>query len=126
MEKEFVTIRIALELKELSFKIPCFAVYDLENRLKYNIEFPFIKENAVGFTLAPLYQQAFDWFRIKYNLDSCIQRCGYGFSYQIYSNFGTDKNESIPSTGSWIEYEKAKIACLEKLIEIIKNETNEK
>lgn len=128
--KEFVPYEIALELKKFGFKEECDGYYYHDNyhrktpeKNNWEITTPqtsFKRWYNDSIVLAILWQQAFDWFRTKCNLDSYIQRCGYGYSYQIYSNFGTDKNESIPSIGSWEEYDKAKIACMKKLIEVFK------
>ena len=68
MKELFIPYTEALELKELGFNLPCFAIYDLEYKVKWSIDKPFFKNDAIGFTLAPLYTQAFKWFRDKYNL----------------------------------------------------------
>ena len=70
MEKEFTEYTEALALKELGFDEPCFAVYIdktliIEDDWLYSTnQNTFISSN---FT-APLYQQAFRWFREKYGL----------------------------------------------------------
>jgi hypothetical protein len=70
MEKEFVTYEQALSLKKLGFNEKCLASYSEKqkilgigqviNETKFNV-------------LAPLYQQAFKWFRDKHNLDLHIK-----------------------------------------------------
>jgi hypothetical protein len=139
MEKEFITYEQALALKELEFDEPCIAFY--YNKTKFlklgdNPNYLINKRKAsyvfgnekYDVTLAPLYQQAFRWFREKYDLWSCIQkyptlenpnRCYYELKG---NNINTDKNESPNSymSGWFDSYEKAELNCLKKLIEIIK------
>jgi len=111
MEKEFVPYEQALALKELGFDEPCIAFYEPGNNQvlvvgaeqRYNNpELLRIKDFC-----APLYQQAFRWFREKYNLKK-----DYGvfphhtiiFNYIL--NGGNEKE--------------AELECLKKLIEIVK------
>ena len=66
---------------------------------------------------APLYQQAFRWFREKYGLYSYIEMFQDGdgiksYEFVIYNN---------KAEGYYIFYEEAELACLCKLIEIVKN-----
>jgi hypothetical protein len=81
MEKEFVPYEIALALKELGFDKPCVAYFTKD----FQTSKPYIlvcedklknqdvnKMSGYGVCLAPLYQQAFRWFREKYELHSCI------------------------------------------------------
>lgn len=63
---------------------------------------------------APLYQQAFRWFRDEYNLIYNIDHSlRYAWSYKIYVIDFDWVNE-------FKTYEKAELACLKKLIEIVK------
>lgn len=61
MNKEFVSYKLALELKELGFNEPCLGWYASDGCL--------IKEYVTNklneFTLAPLYQQVVEWLRQK-------------------------------------------------------------
>ena len=74
MEKEFIPYEQALALKELGFDEKCCAAY----YKKYDNEIGYHKVhrdfNFVALTVsAPLYQQAFRWFREKYQLDSFVK-----------------------------------------------------
>jgi hypothetical protein len=125
MEKEFVPYQPSLELKELGFDEPCFWWYDFEKELRkdrigvnsINSKY-FLNGNSCS---APLYQQAFRWFREKYNIVHEINvystSDGYSYSYKLllkkYTPF-------IDAHNSWIEYEEAELECLKKLIEIVK------
>jgi hypothetical protein len=110
-EKEFVPYTEALELKQLGFDEPCMASRDMNNK--------------EGIIQIPLYQQAFRWFREKYGL----RNRNYGslnysgtiseyFEIFQYAKGTSDKVLSI-IVGS-LTYEEAELACLRKLIEIVK------
>ena len=112
MEKEFVTYEQSLALKELGFDEDCFAGYDTFGDLwiGYNstdgIEF-----NPSYYNKAPLKQQVFRWFREKYDLFISITHYGNGYSINDLRRFDT--------------YEEAENACIDKLIEIAKQQDNE-
>jgi hypothetical protein len=128
MNKEFVPYEQALALKELGFNKHCFAKYYQQDG-----NTPFIQigeseieeaESAgddVTFECdAPLYQQAFRWFREKYFIHHEIGRDFDTWDYELY-DFKSG-NKHIP-TGfkTFNTYEEAELACLIKLIEIVKN-----
>jgi hypothetical protein len=120
MNKEFIPYEQALELKELGFDEKCYGYYDsigelntVEDyaRLGANILEMLSKEfNSVSYMKemcsAPLYQQAFRWFRDKYDLFISIMHYENGYSINDLRRFDT--------------YEEAELACLKKLIEIVK------
>ncbi len=109
MNKEFIPYQQALELKELGFDELCYAYYDCEWDLK-------LIPNKSKFLsceyAAPLYQQAFRWFREKYGIHITPNKF--------------DTTTWIAEWGYWespvyYSYEEAELACLIKLIEITKN-----
>jgi hypothetical protein len=150
MEKEFVPYEQALALKELGFDEPCFTSYDDEGNLRnpfdyLNSEYDHNRsyigdtkhfvynskltiENFIGnkdlykqFIAAPLYQQAFRWFREKHSLrfsiidDHSENERPYSFTseHEYYYDTGSGNN--------WFKtYEEAELECLKKLIEIVK------
>ncbi len=65
MEEQFVTYEIALKLKELGFDEECLASYYMAGR-KLDIN-QYIK-NGEYTILAPLWQQAINWFLSQYNI----------------------------------------------------------
>ena len=69
MKNEFITYEQSVALKELGFNEDCFAVYSEHDETRvYNQS-----DIREGLTIpAPLYQQAFRWFREKYKLHSYI------------------------------------------------------
>jgi len=130
MEKEFVSYEMALALKELGFNEPCFDNYNIYGKLwglRLNKQV-----KIKGACLAPTYSQAFRFFREKYNIQ------GYIYSSAVRGNaektkqftgyiwningidmpfLSTDARDELHDT-----YEEAELACLIKLIELIKNE----
>ena len=130
--KDFIPYEQALALKELGFDEPCFAVYIdktliMEDDWLYSTnQDTFIESNNIT---APLYQQAFRWFREKHNIQ------GYIYSSTVRGNvektkqftgyiwningidipfLSTDARDELHDT-----YEEAELACLKKLIEIV-------
>jgi hypothetical protein len=128
MEKEFVPYELALKMKQLGFDEPCLAFYGDENDFSMDSSRknnPFRKTECV----APLFQQAFRWFRENHNLRGFI---GFRpnikqFDCHIYDMSLSGKEyvkqrtmeefNKDPKVGT---YEEAELACLEKLIEIVK------
>ena len=110
MEKEFVPYEIALELKQLGFDEPCMASKDMNN--------------DEGLIQLPLYQQAFKFFREKYDLDSFVKHL-YKSTIKVGYYFGIDQYKGVEfqmDFDAWYDtYEEAELACLKELIKIVKN-----
>jgi hypothetical protein len=129
MIKEFIPHQEALELKELGFDEPCFGYYEPNKKFEYlNWEtfkdFPYLAKNSEWQDLygAPLYQQAFRWFREKYNLFGQVNIHTY-FIYNI-SNDGFEMIKQYDKLTN--TYEESELECLKKLIEIVKNKGGDK
>ncbi len=126
MSKEFIPYEEALTLKELGFDEPCFGYYYLNSRF---IEDKITQQSVTNIP-APLYQQAFRWFREKYGLfkqDYMFERKVQGYSFIIYdiinhmNLYDFCYNNDGELTGYGLNsYEEAELACLRKLIEIVK------
>jgi hypothetical protein len=122
MEKEFIPYELALALKELGFDEPCFFSYDYWNTERlantyYNYVNYNVREKSVS---APLYQQAFRWFREKYEFEfhiGCYRHTSVKY-YQVYIDDVLGKRSY--SFGKSLTYEEAELECLKKLIEIVK------
>ena len=124
MDKEFVPYEQALALKELGFDYPCFGYYH-DKRLtgvnkwdRKDFEFHILSKKEVTATtvkiiLAPLYQQAFRWFREKYGMFSSVWCFETEQKFFIEFGFGIQKFEVNNK-------EEAELECLKKLIEIVK------
>ena len=119
MNKEFIPYEQALELKKLGFDEPCLAFYD------ESLYFP-NNENQYGTFCnqkldvpscsAPLYQQAFRWFREKYELSSWV----YNSHMDKYFYTILQDGRIVKANESTTTYEETELACLKKLIEIVK------
>ena len=120
--KEFIPYEQALALQQLGFNEECFGTwFELEG--KYSV---IIRNNLYGNDLqtpSPLYQQAFRWFREKYNLDSFVNDL-YKSTIKVGYYFGIDEYKGVKfqmDLDDYYEtYEKAELECLKKLIEIVK------
>jgi hypothetical protein len=132
MEKEFIPYELAITLNEIGFDEPCFGYYLTDLR---TTEVKLFIDDRKGFssfektTPAPIFSQAFRWFREKYNLRGFI---GFRpnvkqFDCHIYdmSLSGKEYTEQRtmeefnrdPKVGT---HEEAELECLKKLIEIVK------
>lgn len=143
MEKEFVPYELALKLKELGFDEPCIMYYDnlYGNFLKIGTDDTywgdytgFQKWNSMPnspwkpfkpLVSAPLWQQAFDWFRKQYKMNPTITsywqhdwvNFSYHYQYQLpdeYNSRAFELYESKP----YRTYEEARLESLKKLIEL--------
>jgi len=117
-EENFVSYDLALKLKEIGFNEECFAVYYDGIYHEHSIQNEYLKENNE--CSAPLYQQAFDFFRNKYNIDANIYRSfsmnnSYHFSIVINNNYDDEFQQEVVQNRS---YEQARKDCLQKIIEI--------
>lgn len=116
MNQEFVPYKIALELKELGFNEPCLGFYDCERDFKIISN----KTNFLSCEVAiPLYQQVFRFFREKYNLHAAIYPIKQHWECDV-RHTNKDINSSMFTWDKKFTYEEAELACLVKLIEIVK------
>jgi hypothetical protein len=131
MENNFVSYKLALELKNLGFDEPCFGLFVSMNNKLLIKEIPNQQESEqyFGGILAPTFQQAFCFFREKYNLihEILLDRTStpkYCYQLYRYKDFG-DFEEIKINVSDWFlyrTYEESELECLIKLIEIVKNE----
>ena len=110
MKDLFVPYEIALQLKELGFDEPCFATWNGET-LDMSLQIP----SDYYFTKAPIFAQAFEFFREKYNLFGQVNIHTY-FIYDISNLEMVKEYDKLTKT-----YKETELACLIKLIEITKN-----
>lgn len=130
----FVPYKEALALKELGYNdrelIAYYQEYtnNLENITTYNIEYiSNINKGYCNSDLknigAPLYEQAFNWFKRTYGLYSCIiPKKSYPDNYvsgiEWYINICGGNGKEIGPDGIY-NYNNAKLECLRKLIQLI-------
>ena len=137
METEFIQYQQALELKELGFDEPCFYQYvrDFDNDgelipITSETNCPILRNNnqvslcsGGDCFAAPLYQQAFRWFRDKYNLLGSVDysnRLKWYYVIREVITSNTFHNHSTSNKEDFNNYEEAELACLKKLIQILK------
>ena len=121
MNKEFIPYKQALELRHLGFDYKSLFYYThglngyyvkYGDYLYDNNHWMFTADDGKNrhlICVAPLYQQAFRWFREKYNMHFWAQQFTDGTWRTTYD------------WGLFNTYEEAELSCLKKLIEIAKN-----
>jgi hypothetical protein len=133
MEKEFIPYEQALALKELGFDEKCFATWiERDIRDGGGIVLEMWGDEDTEYTpmsmlIAPLYQQAFRWFREKYKISGEISSDYYlegkdnEWEYNIYQ-LGKEDDGYVGTIPIFKTPEEAELECLKKLIEIVKEE----
>ena len=144
MKNEFIPYEEALALRELGFDEPCLAFYKLGDSKVYydtilqsknvhfrtNSELNFYEDLKEKIS-APLYQQAFRWFREKYQLVGTILGDGFngelkGYYYSITEDGWINYYESIDDSKWFDTYQEAELACLSCLIQLVEIAKNKK
>ena len=121
MEKQFVPYELALKLKEIGFNEECLRHYENDDEALYeSFGLGYLKNSDLTEyeTSAPLWQQAFDWFRINKKLTTVVFEVEGGkWDWNIQdANMEEDEEYfDIPLSDT---YEEAKLKCLIKLIEL--------
>ena len=131
MEKEFIPYEQALALKELGFNKTTLATYSTKQGSKWILTFDLSGEgqypDSSPACVAPLYQQAFRWFREKYFIDAEIylqHELGHKFYHYLILQLVRGNIEwKSKNTIRFKTYEEAELACLKKLIEIVKEKS---
>lgn len=121
MNKDFTKHNQALALKELGFDESCLATYHKGLHTIIPIYAKYTNQDVIK---APLYQQAFRWFRDVHKLEGVPQKADsfswFKFCIWKYTSNGKHRvNDAFDFEHK--TYEEAESACLDKLIEIIKN-----
>jgi hypothetical protein len=134
MEKEFIPYKQALALKELGFDELVSGYYYALNKPKEEVQtVQWTKMNSEAschipeyYISAPLYQQAFRWFREKHTVFSHIGKC-MGVrteSYFVEINTITEMLGIYDSEEDQVifrSHSEAELECLKNLIEIVRN-----
>lgn len=120
MKKKFVPYEESLKLKQLGFDEKCFAWFDNSNDNELELQKP--TKNSKDFTksskhcTAPLWQDAFEWFRDQKGLYVDIfvdDDKTFGFMITYFVEEGrVDK----PIQREYKSYYEAQLACIRKLI----------
>ena len=135
MNEEFIPYEEALALKELGFDEKCFAswwndqlVTDYIDQEEIDaLSRPSAMSKNYSYMLAPLYQQAFRWFREKYNLHAIFEHDSDNYYYVIQgvNDFDFTTIDGSEENELYLIHEEAELACLKKLIEIVNQNKDE-
>ena len=129
MQKEFIPYELTLEIKALGFNESCFGVYSEFDKTRVYDEQYIVEGLKVP---APTFSQCFRWFREKYGLKiSFTYWNGYNgfitrgaYKYECYIIPENDMSITVRGEKGNVyfnTYEEAELACLIKLIQIVKD-----
>jgi hypothetical protein len=131
--KDFIPYEQALELKELGFDEPCLFAFDncstpmrCSDLRTSEQKFNGVNYNSSSYTSQPTFSQAFRFFRDKYKIISTIHFYCDGDKWEdvVYevriSEFEHFKTHDSFVQSEFKTYEEAELACIIKLIEIVK------
>jgi hypothetical protein len=139
LQKEFVPYEVALRMKALGFDEPCFGFHSpIHDLMICNTK---SVNKVAGECLAPTFSQAFRWFREKYGLHSIagfdkfideendieLDNPYFTYYYSVNELWDNTKDykkflrgfRNLGSQRDLMSLEEAEQACLEKLIEIV-------
>lgn len=130
MRNEFIPYKEALALKELGFDEPCFYMWNIDTKELFSSNSTDINGQPTNLDLignvdftAPLYQQAFRWFREKYKLfgevNLTTKQKYFGENLESVEFFVLNVTGPLFESNDYTIYEEAELACLKKLIEIV-------
>ncbi len=131
MKDLLVPPKQAVQLKELGFDEPCLFGYnqDDENKLLTAPQLSSYEINSgknsdvtkINKVTAPFKAQAFKWFREKYNLLGIVGYCddNSGKFMSVIDKINSDIDYDMNAKDT---YEEAEDACLDRLIEIAKDQ----
>jgi|688.fasta_scaffold91014_5 hypothetical protein len=143
LEKEFVPYQPSLDMKELGFDEPCFAIWSGIDELNFSItdtirlyssEFSINGTQSSKFYVndfnslrvaAPTFSQALRWFSEKQEIEGFVHKSIEGNYYFVIKRIGNNESNMYEFTKTspktFDTYEEAELECLKKLIEIVKN-----
>ena len=132
MDAEFLPYKESLALKELGFDEPCMCFYNNRKELKVyhnadkdwnTLEHQLLSNSKITLPntySAPTYSKAFRWFREEYKLSGTPHYFTNGFYCYTINDMKNNKKSNRLFT-EFETYEEAELACLRKLIEIVKD-----
>ena len=116
--KDFVPREESLELKQLGFELDKDSVFGYWNLIEYGKDWwtfdTRIYMDSVDYIEAPLFSQAFRFFRKKYRL------CGYVEGMYPWCRYYINSNNDRWEGHKERTYEEAELECIRKLIQIVK------
>ena len=130
MEKHFATYNQSLALKELGFNEPCLYSYyqdgTIGSVLRQNGGSNLVNWNESNTLCSrPLKSQVFEWARKEHQIEvtvACFYSKRLGISYEERQYHCHIVRDGVTTKGPKFKtYEEAESACIDKLIEIVKN-----
>lgn len=132
MKEQFIPYDLAIKLKELGFDEICLGYYFKGDRFSTSMNNTMITKNSLvsnrpdNIVTAPLWQQAFDFFRKKYKLSShcdlkSVNHLGENYYYKIINFADFIDDSTIIEKDGFNSIEEARLECLKKLILLVKN-----
>ena len=117
MTKDFIPYELALVLKELGFNEPCIRGWDGFGKIWYHPDSDVVLDN-------PTFSQAFRFFRDNFNLEPQVkswkEKGGIVWHYSIQK---IGEPSIFRSSDCAVDsHDEAQLICLQKLIQIVKNE----
>ena len=136
MEKDFLPYEESYQLMKLGYNEPCLKYTPILMADARNPPFEsdwYVLEKKLGL---PLFSQAFRWFREKHNWQNSIDPTAdqhshqLGYNYWIWNYKTGEEHHTVPKnrpSGDWEyeTYEEAELACIKKLIQIVKEQQYE-
>lgn len=123
LKREFVSYQQSLDLNELGFDEECFGRYVEGELLNYKDHNDDSYHFSCEIISAPLYQQAFRWFREKFKYFSEIFMYDDGTFGYLISTIVKDGRIDMPIQRSFNnDYASTEKLCLQVLIDTIKND----
>lgn len=119
MNELFVPYTEALQLKELGFNVPCLATYHKELHTIIPIYAKYTNQDVIK---APIFSQAFKWFRNKYEIYHHINPLTLQSEKTVRFNCEIKQIGSLYALGTFSSFEEAESECIKKLIEIVKEQ----
>jgi hypothetical protein len=117
---EFVPYTLALRMKALDYNESCMAYYNKSKKLHFD---KYTTSHWSSTCLAPLYQQAFRWFRDNHKLQHNINWNKFytdtPYGWEVRKQWTDEPLIPYGHSGMSKTYEEAELACLKKLIEIV-------
>ena len=127
LEKELVPYQEAFDMKLIGFNETCFGYFkngqlsDILELVK-NSEMINANNEIDDYIAAPTFSQAFRWFRERYKIQSQPHYVGGDWKHYDVITHNLETGEEIEDSPMILKtYPEAELACLRKLIEIVKN-----
>lgn len=127
IEKEFVPYEQTIALKELGINQECYASYGPIGARNYKELTYGHADYSIGNCIgAPTFSQAFRWFREEYKIDVCQLKSKNKYIFIVIYDFTGEERYFEAEKIVENSHEEAELACLKKLIEIVKEQNGKK